>query len=74
MGNNMVHFNTCAISYIISVTNYHLYKIYDVYKEKEEKKKKGKKMTYIINTDVMNELIDSVRINDHGQFHIYSAT
>lgn len=62
MGNNLIHFNTCAISYIVSATNFHLYKMYDAYKAREVKNGREDNMNFIINTDIMNRLMTKTNI------------
>jgi hypothetical protein len=70
MGNNLIHFNTCAISYIVSTTNSHLYKIFDVYKAKEVKRGREDTMTFVINTDIMNMLMSEVGVNKEGNVYM----
>ena len=66
MGNSLIHFNTCAISYIVTTTNFHLLKLYDVYKAKEVRRGREDTLTHIISTDAMKSLLSEVDINKDG--------
>lgn len=68
MGNNLIHFNTCAISYIVSTTNSHLYKMYDVYKAKEVQRGREDTMTFVISAETLHTLLTAVGVNKEGVF------
>jgi hypothetical protein len=66
MGNNLVHFNTCAISYIVAATDFHMQKVFELYKDKEERRGRKDTMTYVVNMEIMQILLTEVNINTAG--------
>lgn len=66
MGNKLIHFNTCAISCIISSTNAQLYKMFDFYKAREVRKGRGDSLTFIIGTDTLSKLMSKAAICPEG--------
>jgi hypothetical protein len=52
----------------VTTTNFHLYKMFDAYKEREGKKGREKKMTFIINVETLNRLMNRVNVCQEGNW------